>query len=85
VVGEVVVVFYGLESCRLAEEAEVMDRDGGGEEGLYGWSNGDMSEFFLVNRRERELPSSIPRPDRRIGTRDIVSGVIVVVAYSYPR
>jgi hypothetical protein len=38
-----------------------------------------------VNRKERELPSSIPRPDRRIGTRDIVSGVIVVVVYSYPR
>jgi hypothetical protein len=63
----------------------VVDWNGGGEEGLYGWSNGDLLEFFLVNRRERELPSSIPRPDRRIGTRDIVSGVIVVVVYSYPR
>jgi hypothetical protein len=85
VVREVVVVFYGFESRGLAEEAEVVDWDGGGEEGLYSWSNGDLLEFFLVNRRERELPSSIPRPDRRIGTRDIVSGVMVVVVYSYPR
>jgi hypothetical protein len=63
----------------------VVDWNRGGEEGLYGWSSGDLLEFFLVNRRERELPSSIPRPDRRIGTRDIVSGMIVVVVYSYPR
>jgi len=47
VVGEVVVVFYGFESRGLAEEAEVVDWNGGGEEGLYGWSNGDLSEFFL--------------------------------------
>ena len=47
-VGEVVVVFYGFESRGLAEEAEVMDWDGGGEEGLYGWSNADLLEFFLA-------------------------------------
>jgi hypothetical protein len=47
VVREVVVVFYGFESRGLAEEAEVVDWNGGGEEGLYGWSNGDLSEFFL--------------------------------------
>jgi hypothetical protein len=52
VVGEIVVVFYGLESCGLAEEAEVVDWDGGREEDLYGWSNGDLLEFFLVNRGE---------------------------------
>ena len=47
-VGEVVVVFYGFESRGLAEEAEVMDWDGEGEEGLYGWSNADLLEFFLA-------------------------------------
>jgi hypothetical protein len=34
VVGEVVVVFDGLEGRGLAEEAEVVDWDGSGEEGL---------------------------------------------------
>jgi hypothetical protein len=86
VVGEVVVVFYGLESCWLAEEAEVVDWDGGREDSLYGWSNIDLLDVLYWESEEREeLPSSIPRPDRRIGTRDIVSGVIVVVVYSYPR
>jgi hypothetical protein len=32
--GEVVVVFYGLEGEFVAEEAEVVDWDGGGEEGV---------------------------------------------------
>lgn len=34
VVGEVVVVFDGLEGGAFAEEAEVVDWDGGGEEGV---------------------------------------------------
>lgn len=34
-VGEVVVVFDGLQRCGLAEEAEVVDWDRDGEEGLY--------------------------------------------------
>lgn len=32
-VGEVVVVFYGLEGGLFAVEAQVVDRDRGGEEG----------------------------------------------------
>lgn len=32
--GEIVVVFYGLEGDFLAEEAEVVDWNGGGEEGV---------------------------------------------------
>lgn len=36
-VGEVVVVFDWLEGCGLAEEAEVVGGDGGGEEGLDCW------------------------------------------------
>ena len=34
VVGQVVVVFDGLEGCGFAEEAKVVDWDGVGEEGL---------------------------------------------------
>lgn len=33
--GEVVVVFYWLEADGFAEEAEVVDWDGSGEEGCY--------------------------------------------------
>jgi hypothetical protein len=35
VIGQVVVVFNGLEGRRFAEESEVVDWDGGGEESLY--------------------------------------------------
>lgn len=47
-VGEVIVVFDGLECGGLAEEAKVMDWDGVWEEGLKGWTgdsnvNGDRS------------------------------------------
>jgi len=31
------------------------------------------------------MASSMPRPERRTGTRDMVFGEIVVVVYSYPR
>ena len=31
-----------------------------------------------------ELPSTIPNPDRRIGTMDILLGESVSTAYSYP-
>jgi hypothetical protein len=34
VVGQVIVVFNGLEGRGFAEETEVVDGDGGGEEGL---------------------------------------------------
>ena len=37
VVGEVIVIFDGLEGGGLAEEAEVVDWDRVREEGLYGW------------------------------------------------
>lgn len=36
-VGEVVVVFDWFEGCGFAVEAEVVDWDGGWEEGLEGW------------------------------------------------
>lgn len=31
------------------------------------------------------VPLTMPRPDRRIGTRAILSGVMKLVVYSYPR
>lgn len=39
-VGQVVVVLDGLEGGGFAEESEVVDGDGGGEEGFYGCSGG---------------------------------------------
>lgn len=36
-VGQVVVVFDGGEGCGFAEETEVVDWDGGGEESFYCW------------------------------------------------
>ena len=36
-IGEVVVIFDWLEGGRFAEEAEVVDWDGFGEEGFNGW------------------------------------------------
>ena len=55
-----------------------------------GWGGG----FGLLGKRlargiegegRRGVPSSIPRPERRIGTNEMVSGEIEVVVYSYPR
>jgi len=37
VVGQVIVVFDGFESCGVAEETEVVDGHGVGEEGLDCW------------------------------------------------
>jgi hypothetical protein len=34
---------------------------------------------------EEDIPSTIDKPERRMGTREIVSGVMVVVVYSKPR
>jgi hypothetical protein len=38
VVGEVVVVFHRREGCGFAEEAEVVDGDGLGEDELESWA-----------------------------------------------
>lgn len=47
----------------------------GGQASGYGWAGGEG----------RKVPSSIPSPERRIGTRQIFSGDMEVVPYSYPR
>jgi hypothetical protein len=93
VVGEIVVVFDWFKGRGLAEETEVVDWDGGGEEGLYCWgwlvggmedSNGGRGEG-RARRGRGGRPSNMPNPDLRIGTREIVSGEMVVVVYSQPR
>lgn len=42
VVGEIVVVFDGGEGCGFAEEAEVVDGDRVGEDGLEGFGRGAL-------------------------------------------
>lgn len=49
-------------------------------DGLKGVNIGKI--LTRVQSRERDEPSSIPRPDLRIGTRDIDSGATVAVVYS---
>lgn len=84
VVGEVVVVFDRGEGGGLAEESEVVDWDGGGEDGLDCW------EVLVGCSRYTKcwgevVPSSMPRPERRIGTMDIEGGEMFWVVYSAPR
>lgn len=38
-----------------------------------------------MERKWGEVPSSMPSPDLRMGTREMVLGEMVVVVYSYPR
>jgi hypothetical protein len=40
--------------------------------------------LFGFVRERKNIPSSIPKPERRIGTIEIVEGAMVVVVYSYP-
>ena len=91
-IGEIVVVFDWFKGRGLAEETEVVDWNGGGEEGLYccGWLVGGMEEKRWMTRGKSQeggggIPSNMPNPDLRIGTREIVSGEIAVVVYSQRR
>lgn len=81
-VGEVIVVFYWLKSGGFAEEAEMVGWCWGWEEGLYCWEV--VSSVMFEEEWEGYEPSSMPRPERKIGTIDIEAGEIVVVLYSYP-
>ena len=65
-VGEVVVVFDGLEGGGLAEEAEMVDGNWVREEGLDCCGYRMRWGFQLA---WGGLPSSMPRPERRMGTR----------------
>ena len=78
VVREVVVVFDGLKSGRFAEEAEMMDRNGEWEEERD--SCATVNEEQLTCERGYE-PSTMPKPERRMGTRDMCEGWMVKVVY----
>lgn len=80
-VGEVVVVFDGLQGGAFAEEAEVVDWDGGGEEGVDCFA---MLVSIWTCKYEGRVPSVMPNPDLRIGTMARLAG-ISRVSYSMPR
>lgn len=90
-VGQVVVVFDGLEGGGFAVEAEVVDGDGGREEGLEGFFGvcgfvsfgaGRGKWKWKWGRRGLNGPSSIPSPERRMGTSAMRAGQMVCVSYS---
>lgn len=82
VVGEVIVVFDGLESSRLTVQAKMMYRYGRREKCLYGFRLTSAREYERVKGTNR--PSIMARPDLNIGTMDISWGYVDVVVYSYP-
>lgn len=84
VVGEVVVVFDGLEGGAFAEEAEVVNWDGGGEEGVNccAMLASGCRQVCLVEGEG--IPSVMPNPDLRIGTMARLVG-ISRVSYSIPK
>lgn len=95
VLGEVVVVLDGFEGDGLAVEAEVVDRDGEGEQRLDCCVAGGVlvsTQYprVFVHRGEhrqggsQSIPSTMPSPDLKIGTIETVSGAMVVVSYSKP-
>lgn len=82
---EVIVVFDWLEGELVTEEAEMVDGDGGREEVVDSLSM--VQQQFAVRLWTREnigIPSIMPNPDRRIGTKATLAGSIVVVSYSMP-
>ena len=69
-IGEIVVVFDWLKGGGFAEEAEVVNWDGVGEQGFNGWVKGLVrQDSSLVWGWKKSIPSTMPRPERRIGTR----------------
>jgi hypothetical protein len=83
-VREIIIIFNWLERGGFAEESEMMDWYRVGEEGLYGYHLCQF-HYCVYTTFNNHLPSSIPKPDRRIGTIEIVEGDISVVVNSYPR
>ena len=75
-VRQVVVVLDRVEGGGFAVQAEVVDGHGVGEEGL------DCCEEVSGGQRTKErdiegkriVPSTMPRPERRMGTREMVPG-----------
>ncbi len=62
----------------------MVDGDGAGEQRLDCCREVRRGRLGSTEGR-REIPSSIPRPDLRTGTREMVRGQMVVVVYWYPR
>jgi hypothetical protein len=58
--------------------------EGGEGKGRRAWLGEKEMVVTVTSMGGKDVPSSIPRPDLRMGTRDIDSGPIVVVVYSYP-
>jgi hypothetical protein len=77
--------------CSILRGRGLWVRGKGQGDGLgLGWEGGfellAMKSDVLISGEEKGgLPSSIPRPERRIGTIETFSGEMVVVVYSYPK
>lgn len=76
-VREVIVVLDGGEGCGFTEEAKVVDGDGVREDDLEGL--GRLAEWLRNWTLGVGLPSSMPKPDRNMGTREMLVGEMVVV------
>jgi hypothetical protein len=69
----------------------VVDWDWIGEDGLYcycPWSvfRSSLDRLGVIcSKGDQGLPSSIPKPERRIGIREIELGERACVVYSYPK
>jgi hypothetical protein len=77
VVGQVVVVFDRGEGCGFAKEAEMVDWDGLREDDLEGL--GRLAEWLGNWKLGVGIPSSMPKPDRNMGMREMLVGAMVVV------
>lgn len=81
-IGKIIVVFNGLKGRGLTEEAEMVHRDGVWKQSLNSCLVTSGAKNGLVLKGTVTIPSSIPRPDRRMGTREMDSGDMAVVVYS---
>lgn len=85
-VRQIVVILDRGKDSGVAVHAKVVDGDRVGEEAL-DRCEGEMSAGNTLYRTEvgEAVPSTMPKPERRMGTREIVSGVTVLVWNSKPR
>ena len=67
-VGKVVVIFDRVQGRGLAEETQMMDWNEFGQQGLKRWRS-SVRRVSGASLRGKSLPSSMPRPERRTGTR----------------
>ena len=79
-VGKIVIVFDWLQGSGFAVKAKMVDRDGLWEESLKGLGKRSIAIGMSCSAVDVILPSIMPRPERRIGTRTM-RGLIVSVLY----